>query len=230
MVLLYTTPVIESAARLALGHLESKSNKKYKTVKQELRQWLDGQPALTTNGESAQAAETGDTIQDSAKPIPHTLVRDLSRVLLACEKDSEIKYSFKELTAGSKMVLESPRPRVKSPELLQLLEKAKLKAENEEYARMTQELIPQHKMTQLTKQERNEYNATIGMFSGILNVLLSMVAVFMAVFWVGHTVTQDIGMKTLLSLLCALIVGFAEGWFFSKDWLFEDREVTKKNV
>ncbi|KAI9352877.1 hypothetical protein BDR26DRAFT_849999 [Obelidium mucronatum] len=196
MVAIEATAGIKSAIEDALARLKSKEVS-VPGLEERLRDWATGELACP-------------------RSISHSLVQEVSQLLLSnCEEeDSKEKYAFKALTKGSRMVLDSPKARVKSPELIELLRKAKIIAENAG-------LVPKHKMTQLTKQERNEYNATIGMFSGILNVLLSMLAC------VHGSSRLDIGMKTLLALFFALVVGFAEGWFFSRDWLFEDRQVKK---
>ncbi|KAJ3070569.1 hypothetical protein HDU98_006374 [Podochytrium sp. JEL0797] len=175
MVLLVSTPRLESAAAQALDHLKSLASRseELEAVKTSLEEWTGA-----------------DKTAEHLAPIDHSLVRSIARLL----KDAEPPVTFEDLVKGSKMSFESPKPRVKSKELLELLEKARIKAENAEYSRMTDDLIPKHSMTQLTRQEKFEWNSTVGMFSGIMNVVLSMAAVFMAVFWVGDTITTDIGM------------------------------------
>lgn len=57
----------------------------------------------------------------------------------------------------------------------------------------------------------------------VFNVLFSMAAVFVSIMYVGGTVNMALPMRVLLSLTGAFVVGFAEGWFFTKDWLKVDK-------
>ncbi|KAJ3296975.1 hypothetical protein HDU79_005039 [Rhizoclosmatium sp. JEL0117] len=208
MVLLNTTPAMAVAAQTAFKRLQSDKSTSSSTDEAgftALRQWIN------------------DATDTALPPMSHVAAVAAHR-LAADDK------SFGEFVRGAGLVLAPPPPRQKSDQLKQLLRDAEVKAENLEYARMTDDLVPKHSMSQLTRQEKFEFNATIGMFSGILNVLLSMVAVFVAVMWVGDTVTRDVGMKTLLALFFAFVVGIAEGWFFSRDWLFEDAQVKKPMI
>ncbi|KAI8615999.1 endoplasmic reticulum-based factor for assembly of V-ATPase-domain-containing protein [Chytriomyces sp. MP71] len=155
----------------------------------------------------------------SPTTMSHANVRMLSDVLTKAHSNSHhaAEYSFDNLLKGSSMVFPRREKREKSEELKRLLHEAKTKSENLEYEKMTEGL--RRDTSIISRQERSEYKAVMGMFSALVNVLFSMVAVFVAVFYVGHTVTSDVGMKTLLALFFAFVVGIAEGYFFSRDWL-----------
>ncbi|RKO82775.1 hypothetical protein BDK51DRAFT_39596 [Blyttiomyces helicus] len=66
--------------------------------------------------------------------------------------------------------------------------------------------------------------------AAVVNVVCSMAAVFVALFYFGDSVTRDVAMKTLLALGGALIVGVAEGWFFARDWLFDVPSFEKRSA
>ncbi|KAJ3330092.1 hypothetical protein HDU76_006449 [Blyttiomyces sp. JEL0837] len=165
----------------------------------------------------------------TTKSIDHKDVKAMVSFLRGKYPDRD-EYTFDSLVKGSGMVLEAPKPRVKSPELLRILEECRIKQENKEYDEMVKNVqtSKKHMALRLEQDDKEGFRAMIGFFSSIMNVLLSMIAVFVAAFYFGDSVTDDIGMKTLLSLFSALVVGFAEGWFFSRDWLFIDEAPSKK--
>ncbi|KAJ3204831.1 hypothetical protein HDU82_005567 [Entophlyctis luteolus] len=201
MVLLRTTSAIDAAAEYAGNLFETipAPSPEVIQLKAELEEWRNS------------------VLPEASFPelIPHPLVARMSGFLTANRPDSPD-------AEGSQMVFPSPKPPEKSAKLQQLLADAKILVENKEYSRMTKDVVPNQAMGQIAYQERYELKTTIGMLSAVLNVILSMVAVFVAVFWIGDTVVADVGLKTLLALTFAAIVGVAEGWFFSRDWLFED--------
>ncbi len=49
-----------------------------------------------------------------------------------------------------------------------------------------------------------------------------MAAVFTAVFYTADAARLDLGLRVLLGLLGALVTGFAEGWFFTRDLLRQE--------
>ncbi|KAJ3113991.1 hypothetical protein HK100_001827 [Physocladia obscura] len=238
--LIETTKQIEVAVNSALTHLQhsQKTALEYNTIAEttaelltELSEWKRNHYRQQNETKDV-VPEHCDAINEAPKvsddrpyQISHVLVCKLSKYLVTvvdCGENED--WTFESLTRGSKMILNSPKPLLKSDKLQKILAAAKIQSENAEYLRMTKDVVPKTSMTQLMRQERSEYKTTVGMFSAIFNVFLSMVAVFMAIFWVGHTVFDDVGLKTLLALFFALVAGVAEGWFFSRDWLFEDRK------
>ncbi|KAI9357903.1 endoplasmic reticulum-based factor for assembly of V-ATPase-domain-containing protein [Zopfochytrium polystomum] len=162
---------------------------------------------------------------DPARGVPHSLLKEVCAVL--CEEGCDAKDSgakFSELVRGSQMMLVSPKPRVKSAELQRILDECRIQAENREYERMTRDVSVSLKpsVNRSIREERDDARVAVGMLSSLFNVLLSMVSVFVAAFYFGKSVASDVGMRTLFSLFAALVVGLAESWFFSRDWLFED--------
>ncbi|KAJ3036816.1 hypothetical protein HDV00_002369 [Rhizophlyctis rosea] len=158
-------------------------------------------------------------IDDAPKTIPHALLCHVSKTLL--EETSDPKYHLHTLLRGSSFHLNVPKPRTKSPALLKLLEEAQLKLDEQAYEEMTRSISQKHLQTNRTSlaQDLKHANRAI---TAMVNVVFSMIAVFTALFYFGHTVTNDVAMRTLLSLFGALVVGIAEGWFFSKDLIKGD--------
>ncbi|KAJ3021963.1 hypothetical protein HKX48_007340, partial [Thoreauomyces humboldtii] len=114
-----------------------------------------------------------------------------------------------------------------SPELVKILSDIQAELSNREYHDMTRNVSVQrgeggrHAPLNIGGELKDAFHS----LSSVLNVLLSVAAVFAAVFWISGTVTSDLGKRTLLSLLAALIVAVAEGWFFAKDLLHVDHTV-----
>ena len=182
--------------------------------------------------------------------------------ILGVKLPDDPKYHLRALLSGSSFDLPVPRPRTKvhisqsnhhpsipltlqqSPALLKLLEEAQNKLDQKAYEDMTRSISLKHLQTHSVAQELKQANRAI---TAMLNVVFSMVAVFTALFYFGHTLTHDVALvsrsfccrsdscccakglsltiplqRTLFSLAGALVVGFAEGWFFGKDLLKND--------
>ncbi|KAI8908833.1 endoplasmic reticulum-based factor for assembly of V-ATPase-domain-containing protein [Powellomyces hirtus] len=154
------------------------------------------------------------------KTIPHTLLSKLSQALE--RQASDESFSLQTLVHGSCIHLQPPPPRTKSPELVKILDDIKAELANREYAEMTKNVSFQRDSMRAPLNIGGELRDAFRSLSAVFNVLLSIAAVFAAVFWVSGTVTQDIGKRTLLSLFGALMVAIAEGWFFAKDLLHVD--------
>ncbi|KAJ3299526.1 hypothetical protein HK104_008623 [Borealophlyctis nickersoniae] len=184
---------------------------------------------------------TGSPDPPNVPTISHDVVRRVSEVLLQSEpgkrnavssivkrketdggKAGNTSYHIHELLKGSKIHLNVPKPRTKSPELLQILEKIKHDLAAKEYEEMTRSVSQAHMRTRNGGGSiGSDLKGANRILSAVLNILFSMVAVFVALFYFGDGVTRDVAMKTLMSLAGAFIVGFAESWFFAKDWLFD---------
>ncbi|KAI8840392.1 endoplasmic reticulum-based factor for assembly of V-ATPase-domain-containing protein [Chytriomyces cf. hyalinus JEL632] len=193
----------------------------------------------TLHSAITEALEKADKGQLGSSDIEHAFMEDCDR-FRDTSIDQHIDHSavkllgkvlsrpLTQLLSGSKMIFDgckgpvAEKDRQKSPQLLQILDDARRKTENDAYERMTQDVKPASSISILTRQERNEMKAVVGLFSSIVNVVFSMVAVFVSVYSIAYTVTSDVGMKTLLALFFTLVVGIAEGYFFTRDWLLSD--------
>ncbi|KAJ3144710.1 hypothetical protein HDU89_008082 [Geranomyces variabilis] len=155
--------------------------------------------------------------------IPHSLLADLSAALVAATGQHE-QYSLHVLIRGSTLHLPTPPPPPpKSARLLALLDAAHAEVSNREYAEMTRGLsTPRGGAGDASLNIGGELRDAFRSVSAVFNVLLSMGAVFVAVYWVAGTVSRDVGKRTLLGLFGALMVAIAEGWFFAKDLLRTD--------
>ncbi|KAJ3092778.1 hypothetical protein HK102_003041 [Quaeritorhiza haematococci] len=158
-----------------------------------------------------------EVAETTLQTIHHKDLHRLSQFMLAIHSNDS-KYSFRELVKGSKINVESPRPRVKSPELQKILNDVRTQLENQEYERMVRNVSTytgeQRPLESFSKDLRNVSK----LMSSIMNVLFSVGAAFVAVFYFSYTVSEDISVRTLLAVTGGLIVAIAEGWFFSRDW------------
>ena len=89
----------------------------------------------------------------------------------------------------------------KSVELIRILEECRIEQENKEYEEMVKDvkhnrLILSNKLG-MSSHDRMELKRVFGVFSSLINVILSMMAVFYAMFYFGDTLTRDVGMVNL---------------------------------
>jgi len=171
-------------------------------------------------------------IQDSLDKCSHpTVIESFSKYLVQDESTDESIdgipfYALKQLSSinpdlnllqilqGSRIILDKPVQNQKSLRLLEILQECQDIIDKKEYKRMTKGL-KRDVDTKFT-----DVRFTIGQLSGILNVLLSMAAVFTVVMYFGDQVAMgNTSLKVLLALFCCWIVGIAEGYFLTKDFL-----------
>lgn len=60
-------------------------------------------------------------------------------------------------------------------------------------------------------------NSDTKQLTGLVNVILSILGVFGAVFYLGELIHIDLGLRVLVALMGGLVVAFAEIWFYSRD-------------
>ncbi|ORY01212.1 hypothetical protein K493DRAFT_347386 [Basidiobolus meristosporus CBS 931.73] len=145
--------------------------------------------------------------------INFSLAQAISQTLLNASSLQEKKeYYLHELVKSSQVYSEPPKPRIRSPELIAHLEKIKVELANKEYATMVKDV--EETDTATFQLDTKEWKEMKGQLTAILNIFFTMISVFVAIYWVGYTVTNDIGMKVLLGLAGALIVGIAEAWLY----------------
>ncbi|TPX35537.1 hypothetical protein SmJEL517_g02191 [Synchytrium microbalum] len=161
---------------------------------------------------------------ETPQTISHTLVAHIARIIREHATENgldEDLYELRELLRGSTLVHEAPKQREKSPELQAILERARIDQENKEYARMVSGVSSSNDAINGTAPASigRELKAASQLSLAAFNVVLSLVAVFAAVYYFGDAVSNDASMKTLMGLAGVLIVAIAEGWFFMRDWL-----------
>lgn len=81
------------------------------------------------------------------------------------------------------------------------LEALRIAQQNAEYQRMVG-IEEEH--------EQGEIKSVIAM----ANVVLSVVGIFVAVYWATQSLTDDVAVRVLAGLLAATVVGAAEAWLF----------------
>ncbi|KAI9145595.1 endoplasmic reticulum-based factor for assembly of V-ATPase-domain-containing protein [Paraphysoderma sedebokerense] len=141
-----------------------------------------------------------------------------------------------EIIQNSRIIAHSPPKREKSPELLSILENIQARKSNLEYFDMLRTVLPNEHQSTLANSLKlsdtdldrlsspasstplpnlnsvNEAKAIFKTFTTIINVLFTVVSVFVAVFWISHHVSDDIALRTLVSFLAALLLAVAEGF------------------
>ncbi|KAG4095154.1 hypothetical protein H8356DRAFT_1689278 [Neocallimastix lanati (nom. inval.)] len=161
-----------------------------------------------------------EVIENEIYPISHRIIKEVSDYLLKKYPGEEgNKYRFNNLIKSSKMILESPKPRVKSPELIKILENIKREQENKEYLKLTRDI------------EDDEDDGGLGAYASIakkqitlvFNLFLSIAAGFTAGYVLGTQITTDTGKRALFGFLVAGVIGVAEGWFMMKDFLLLEK-------
>lgn len=130
---------------------------------------------------------------------------------------------FRKLLQKSGFYYPVVKKREPTKEYIKMMDDVKAILAQKEYDEMTKDI-------QSVKEpgwDVNEWKLVNTQMTSIINVLFSMIAVFAAVFYLGELAVIDVGLRVLLSLAGALIVGIAEGWFFTKDLIHVEKEISK---
>ncbi len=148
-------------------------------------------------------------------------------------EDSPDNYVF-SLIKGSRLhySLQLPIRPPRSKELQERLQGIQNDLDNQAYLEMTKGVqsgcsTDSSKILKSSDQSNSslgqELRAANAQLSAAINVFLSMAAVFTAAFYFGDQVTSDTGLRVLLALAGAWVVGIAEGYFFLKDLVLEEK-------
>jgi hypothetical protein len=150
--------------------------------------------------------ETNDDV------IDHKELYRISRSL------EDPKYHYRHLL--SKTGFYHP-PKLKKPmtrEYIEMMDRARNIVAEKEYREMT------HGIDQSNDWDPKEWKMIKNQITAVFNVLFSIGAVFTAVFYIGELIHVDVGLRVLVSLLGALVVAVAEGWFLTKDLLHVEKQ------
>ena len=124
-----------------------------------------------------------------------------------------LNYQFHQMIIASDLYFPPKVQTPQSKEYMEMMQKAKDIIAEREYYEMTKSFH------QESHTETLEWNVIKRHLLAIINVFFSVIACFVAVFYLGELGHIDIGIRILLSMMGAIVVVVAEGWFFTKDLL-----------
>ncbi|KAH8552601.1 endoplasmic reticulum-based factor for assembly of V-ATPase-domain-containing protein [Umbelopsis sp. PMI_123] len=152
------------------------------------------------------------TIQNLSEPesIPLDVLVSVSKLLVNEQDNESAQYCLHELMKGSSIyrppVLRLPR----NPELQARLDKISADNQNKEYAQMVKSVVGSEKDKLAFNIPHDEMQEIRGHIAAIVNVLFSIIACFGAFYKMSGVLTSDNGIRVLLSMFGAIIVGIAE--------------------
>lgn len=147
--------------------------------------------------------------------VAHSAVIEAANIMLA--KTGFSSYRISSIMRSTRIILDAPIKAKPTIEYLELMESFRNKQDARDYANMTREFRKDHFTVFTDLQDLRQIRT---LFYSIINVVLSMAAVFAAVFYMADSAALDMSWRVLLALFGAFVAGFAEAWFFAKDWLF----------
>jgi len=154
-------------------------------------------------------------------------LKELSTFLLKCETNNgnekaQSKFWVHELLKGSKVCFDVLLPKPRSDTLEQRLQNIARDMNNQEYYRMVSGVDPNFSVPATPRNPDAYANAIIlsdsketkQQITAIINILFTIVAVFVAVYWVSYAVTNVISWRVLMSLFSSIFVGAAETFLY----------------
>ncbi|KAI8894350.1 endoplasmic reticulum-based factor for assembly of V-ATPase-domain-containing protein [Globomyces pollinis-pini] len=150
--------------------------------------------------------------------ISHQELTKLVHDLKQSDLGNDCQYNLLDFITGTQFYHPTKKIIPPSKEYQKMMDDCRALLAEKEYLQMTENL----ETKKLSLSPGSEWKEVHKMTTSIINVLFSVVAVFVAVFYLGESMQMDIGLRVLISLAGALIVAIAEGWFFTKDWVISD--------
>ncbi|KXS20173.1 hypothetical protein M427DRAFT_52430 [Gonapodya prolifera JEL478] len=232
MVELHITRAIQEAALAAISqpNLDTKLRKRLvEVLKQEEggddeRQDNEDEPGdtIAMNTDASRAAEMNDvtsvvhnkadtSLSRKQPTISHQLLKELSDFLVQNVDSERDRYGFWKLSRGCLIHVDRPPPRVKSAQLLAILEDIRVKQENAKYYTQESRSLS---LGQELRAGALELRGGIKMAASVANVVFSVGGMGYGAFYVSSQLHQDPGMRALFGLLVAGVTLLAEAWFF----------------
>ncbi|KAJ9056791.1 hypothetical protein DSO57_1029510 [Entomophthora muscae] len=208
MNILYTTRIEEACVKaLSIKNIETSLYSRLKKV-------------VESNSEPPEEKKTADG--SNSRTIPFNLVSEVSKLLIAeyLKDGSEgtSKFWLHELIKGSQLILEKPKPKTKSKELEQRLQNILRDQSNQEYYRMVSQVDPKFSVPAtprepladiLSEKKSTESRETYRQVSAIINIAFTIIAVFVAIYWISPGFSQNIGNVSILNKISRIrINGF----------------------
>lgn len=133
-----------------------------------------------------------------------------------------------ELLTESQIVLPKYEPPPRNPELEERIQRLRFEQENREYKNMTKSVDATYMKENLGLGEIGKDIRTVNqhIISG-MQYLLSVVGTFFAIFILVGMVTSDYGVRALVALVSAIIVGLAELFFIIRDDIRKESQLKK---
>ncbi|KAI9159228.1 hypothetical protein H9P43_008568 [Blastocladiella emersonii ATCC 22665] len=142
-------------------------------------------------------------------------------VLFACHTEAKERVAskdgvvppFDELTRGSRVYFAPQAPKPKSPELQRILDAIRAEQEEFEYERMTgRRLIDSKLALPDAAQLAGDPKAVSKVLIGSFNVFFTAASVFVAVMWIGPTISDNVAWRVMAAFSLAMIILAGEGW------------------
>jgi hypothetical protein len=135
------------------------------------------------------------------------------------------KFSYRSLLQNSTFYEPPKVNKEPTKEYIAMMDRAREIIAEKEYYEMTKDITGERRES---VWDPAEWRLISNQMTAIFNVLFSIIAVFAAVFYLGELAHVDLGIRVLLGLGGALVVGIAEGWFFTKDLMISSGELASK--
>jgi hypothetical protein len=135
------------------------------------------------------------------------------------------RYSFRLLLQNATFYTPPKVKKEPTKEYIAMMDRAREIIAEKEYYEMTKDVTGERRES---VWDKTEWRSISNQITAIFNVFFSIIAVFVAVFYLGELVHIDVGIRVLMALAGALVVGIAEGWFFTKDLMITSGELGSK--
>lgn len=145
-----------------------------------------------------------------ADSITVTTLQSLSKLLRDQLHDDTHRYWLHELLKGTTLYRPPTSRPPRNPELQARLDKIAADNSNKEYAKMVKSAVVSEQDKAAFRIPHDEMQEIRGHLSAIINILFSIIACFGAFYKMSGVISGDPGVRVLLSLFGALVVGIAE--------------------
>lgn len=182
--------------------------------------------------ELCEAFEALDSIKNKLPPSGGSCeeIRLTSQEIKWCHlkmRERGIPERVHELLEESEIVLPKYEEPPRNPDLEARIQKLRAEQENREYSKMVESVSPSKDAAYLGDIGKDLRSVNRQIVSGA-QYLLSIVGTFFAIFIMVGMVTPDYGIRALLGIISALVVGLAEMFFIIREDIREEDKKEKK--
>ncbi|GJJ75120.1 TMEM199 family protein [Entomortierella parvispora] len=178
----------------------------------------------TTLQEQRTLRDVKTLLESSPVCVSMELIMQVSAMLLRNRREEGnedcSEYWIHSMIRGSSVYIPKQPPKERSPELERIMDRIKAEVAEKEYQRMVSSINGNAggpvSIGSSLKQDMKEMQEVKAHLTGIINVLYTGGAVFMAVFMLSAHFTEDLGMRVLLAFLAFVLIVACEAYLYTR--------------
>ncbi|CAO3617154.1 unnamed protein product [Cunninghamella blakesleeana] len=180
---------------------------------QDTIQYVVKEDSFKTNEKEELERILAISLKEEKEPIKVSwaLLQDVSTFLMKLPYSKD-KPKVHEIMKGTSVYIEPKIVEPRDPEYDAYMEKLRAEQQERDYENMVSNVVATtHNIAIFSTKDMKEAK---GHIATIINILFSMIAVYVAVYMASRTMMEDIGLRVLLSMAGAFSIGITEVFLY----------------